>query len=303
MKKKVILTGATGAIGLAILKCCNELQWDVCAMIRPGSMRNWEVLERYHARIMECDLSDIKKLCNDEQCRDADYFIHLGWGGTFGDSRNDVELQKANVQYALDACEVAAELGCKVFVFAGSQAEYGRVEGMLSGVTPTCPENEYGKAKLEAGMRTRLFCEHKGMRHIYVRILSVYGPGDGEFTMVSSTIRKLQEGISPEFTPGEQLWDYLYSEDAARALLLLCEKGKSNRIYCLGSGVERPLQEYIRIIGNIVNPEVVLRIGALPYGEKQVMRLCADISDLKEDTGFEPVVSFEEGIKKMCDES
>lgn len=300
MKKKVILTGATGAIGIAILKCCNDLQWEVCAIVRPGSNRNREVLKRYHAQIIECDLSEIKRLCSDEQCMEADYFIHLGWSGTFGAGRNDTELQKANVKYALDACEVAVKLGCEAFLFAGSQAEYGRVEGVLNEDTPTHPENEYGKAKLEAGIRTRQFCKNNGLRHIYVRILSVYGPGDGEFTMVTSTIRKLQDGISPEFTPGEQLWDYLYSEDAARALLLLCEKGKSHRIYCLGSGTERPLKEYIGAIGNIVNPEVVLQVGALPYGEKQVMRLCADISALKEDTGFEPAFSFEEGIQRMC---
>lgn len=300
MKKKVILTGATGAIGVAVLKYCQELHWDVCAIVRPGSVRNQDLLKRYHVQIIECDLSEIKNLCNNEQCQNADYFIHLGWSGTFGDSRNDVSLQKANVQYALDACEVAAKLGCEAYVFAGSQAEYGRVEGVLREDTPTFPENEYGKAKLEAGMRTRQFCTDNGMRHIYVRILSVYGPGDGAFTMVTSTISKLQEGISPQFTPGEQLWDYLYSEDAASALLLLCEKGKSDRIYCLGSGTERPLKEYIRAIGNIVNPNVELQIGALPYGEKQVMRLCADISALKEDTGFEPAVSFEEGIQRMC---
>lgn len=300
-KKKIILTGATGAIGIAVIKYCRELQWDVCAVIRPGSVRNRNIIQKYNAEIIECDLSCMDELCRYEQCKNADYFIHLGWSGTFGESRNDDAMQQKNVKYALEACETADKLGCKAFLFAGSQAEFGRVEGELNGNILPHPENAYGRAKLEAGMQTRELCKQNGMRHIYVRILSVYGPGDGEFTMVTSTIRKLREGISPQFTPGEQLWDYLYSDDAAKALVLACEKGKSDKIYCLGSSVARPLKEYIQIMGYKINPEIELQIGALPYGDKQVMHLCADITDLKKDIGFVPEISFEEGIQRMIE--
>lgn len=300
--KKVILTGASGAIGIAVIKKCYELGWDVCAVIRPGSQRNICQIKQYSADIIECDLADLETLQEYEVCRNADYFIHLGWCGTFGEQRNDKSMQQKNAEYALKACELASKLGCEVFLFAGSQAEFGRVEGKLNRNIETHPENEYGRAKLEAGHRTCELCKLNGLRHIYVRILSVYGPGDGAETMVSSTIRKLQEGITPEFTPGEQLWDYLYSEDAAEALLLLCQSGKTDKIYCLGSGVARPLREYIETIGKVVNPDAELGIGVLPYRENQVMYLCADITDLQEDTGFMPKVGFEEGIRRICAE-
>lgn len=298
--KKVILTGASGAIGIAVIKKCYELGWDVCTVIRPGSQRNIRYMKQYQADIVECDLADIHRLQEYEICQNADYFIHLGWCGTFGEQRNDDSMQQKNVEYALSACEVASGLGCEAFLFAGSQAEFGRVEGLLNQEVETHPENAYGRAKLEAGHRTRELCKLKGMRHIYMRILSVYGPGDGLETMVSSTIRKLRDGVSPKFTPGEQLWDYLYSDDAAEALLLSCEKGKADRIYCLGSGTAKPLREYIEQIGKIVNPEVALQIGALPYGSNQVMHLCADITALQEDTGFIPKVEFAEGIRRIC---
>ena len=297
-KRKIILTGATGAIGLAVINKCIEMQWEVCAVVRPDSARNQRIPTNDLIHVIPCDLSEIYTLCKLDACKGADYFMHLAWTGTFGEQRNDDAMQQNNVKYALNACETAHLLGCEAFLFAGSQAEFGRVEGVLNDKVPVNPENAYGRAKLEAGTRTLELCRQKGMRHVYMRILSVYGPGDGADTMVSSTIRKLEAGISPQFTAGEQLWDYLYCDDAAEALVLACLKGKTGRIYCLGSGVARPLHEYISLIGQIVNPQIKLQIGALPYREKQVMHLCADISDLQEDFGFVPRIGFEEGIKR-----
>ena len=188
--------------------------------------------------------------------------------------------------------------GCSAFVGAGSQAEYGRVEGNLNSQTPAFPENGYGMAKLCAGQMTRLYCRQAGMRHVWTRILSIYGPGDGAGSMVMSAIHRLLAGETPAFTKGEQQWDYLYSGDAAKALLLLGEKGHDGGVYCLGSGKARPLADYIGMIRDAIDPRLSVALGAVPYAPGQVMYLCADIAKLKEDTGFAPEVSFEEGIKK-----
>ena len=97
------------------------------------------------------------------------------------------------------------------------------------------------------------------------------------------------------------MWDYLYSEDAARALYLLGQKGRDGRTYCIGSGQARPLREYIEMLRDAINPALPLGIGEVPYGENQVMYLCADISDLTRDTGFVPEVTFEEGIRRTIE--
>jgi nucleoside-diphosphate-sugar epimerase len=136
------------------------------------------------------------------------------------------------------------------------------------------------------------------IKHIWTRILSIYGPFDGENTMVMSTIYKLLAGEKPQCTEGGQMWDYLYSMDAGLAMYLLGEKGVSGKTYCIGSGQVRPLKNYIEDIKDAVNPKLEIGFGAVPYAEKQVMYLCADISDLTQDTGFTPQYTFEQGIKE-----
>jgi nucleoside-diphosphate-sugar epimerase len=145
---------------------------------------------------------------------------------------------------------------------------------------------------------TRILCEQKAMEHIWVRICSVYGPYDGENTMVMSLIGKLLRGERPALTGGEQLWDYLYAADAGRALALLQDKGISGRIYCLGSGQARPLLSYIEDIRDSIDPNAGLGVGEVPYAPNQVMHLCADITALTEDTGFTPEYTFARGIQE-----
>ena len=116
--------------------------------------------------------------------------------------------------------------------------------------------------------------------------------------MVMSGIYAMLKGERPKYTKGEQMWDYLHCDDAARAFRLAAEKGRDGAVYCVGSGHVRPLREYIEIIGRYTNPDMELLFGEVPYYDKQVMYLCADISELTADTGFVPEISFEQGIKQ-----
>ena len=137
------------------------------------------------------------------------------------------------------------------------------------------------------------------MKHIWIRVLSVYGPHDRAETMISTAISQMSNNEDTAFTPCEQIWDYLYSEDAARAILLAGENGVHGKNYVLGSGRAYPLRWYVEKIAELTGYNKEIGFGKIPYSEKQVMHLVADISELTKDTGFEPVVEFEEGIRRM----
>ncbi len=298
--KRAIITGATGAIGTALIQELIQNGVEVLVFCRKGSGRNSRIPEHPLVTVKYCALEELAQVQNDTG-RLYEVFYHFAWAGTAGPARNDMYLQNQNVRYALDAVEAAKRFGCHTFIGAGSQAEYGRVEGKLTPETPAFPENGYGMAKLCAGQMSRLQCQKEGLRHIWVRILSVYGPCDGENAMVTSTLRKLLAGETPAFTKGEQQWDYLYSKDAAKAMFLLGQKGRDGGVYCLGSGQARALRTYIEQMRDAVDPAAGLGLGEIPYGPGQVMYLCADISRLRQDTGFVPATPFERGIAETVE--
>lgn len=296
--KRAIITGATGALGTALVRELTENDIEVLVFCREGSKRNNNIPESPLVHKLYCDLEGLSIIQNDTG-KEYDVFYHFAWDGTINPYRNDMFLQNKNVKYALDAVDCAKRFGCKKFVGAGSQAEYGRFDGVLKPDTPCFPENGYGIAKLCAGQMTREHAHQIGLEHVWVRILSLYGPNDGTQSLVMSTINKLMNGEVPQFTKGEQMWDYLYSGDAARAFRLVGERGVDGKIYPLGSGIAKPIKEYIETIKDVVSPGIELKYGDIPYLDKQVMYLQADIEELRRDTGWTPKIGFEEGIKSV----
>ena len=300
--KRVVITGATGAVGRALIKVCIEAGYEVLAVVHRTSDRVSQLNTIENCHVMYLNLSEYDSAMEEMKKQDIatdgyELFFHLAWMAPFGEGRNNLGLQLENVKASLAAVHFAKALGCTTFVGAGSQAEYGRVTEKLSPDTPTFPETGYGVAKLCAGQMTRLACEQVGMKHFWTRILSVYGPHDGARTLISVAIDDMMNNRDTSFTPCDQIWDYIYSEDAAKAMLLAGQKGKHGNVYVIGSGEAHPLKEYIQIIAELTNYKKEIGFGKRSYNEKQVMHLHADISALIE-LGFKPQVPFVEGIQR-----
>lgn len=294
--KSAVVTGPTGVIGTALVNELLKNGVKVTAVIRPDSEKKDRLSPDSNLDIVYCDMDSFDKL-PDLISGPQDVFFHLAWEGTTGEKRSSMDLQQRNIKNSIKACEASYKLKCKTFVGVGSQAEYGRCNRKLTGNTIENPQTPYGKAKLLCSQMTREFCQNNGIRHIWARVLSVYGPNDWNGSLIISTIKDLLCGNNPEVTKGEQIWDYMYSEDASRALISLSENGISGKTYVVGSGTGRPLREYIEIIGQNTNPEFKIEFGKKPYSSNQVMYLVADIGELEKDTGFKVQVPFEEGIK------
>ncbi|MBQ6503265.1 MAG: NAD(P)-dependent oxidoreductase [Flexilinea sp.] len=300
--KSVVITGATGAIGRALIKVVIDAGYEVLAVIHRSSHRAAELETIEHCRVLRLNINEYNHAIGEMKKQhisltNYEIFFHLAWMAPFGKDRENLELQLENVKASLDTVRFAKALGCSCFIGTGSQAEYGRVEGILSQDTLTNPETGYGIAKLCASQMTRLACEHLGMRHIWCRVLSVYGPYDRDETLISTAIRKMLNNEETEFSPCDQVWDYIYAEDAAQAILLSAQKGNHGGIYIVGSGEARPLKEYIQDIARLTGYTREIGFGRRPYNEKQVMFLQADINALKA-LGFHPEYSFEQGIEQ-----
>lgn len=296
-----VVTGPTGAIGIALCEKLLRENVTVYAVCRPGSSRIKDLPKAAALHIVECDAKELATLPQKMEGVSVDAFFHFAWAHTIGQGRNDMPAQIENIQSTIDAVRAAKALGCQVFLGAGSQAEYGRVEGLLKSDTPAFPENGYGMAKLCAGQMSRVEAKALDIDHVWVRILSVYGPHDGPMTMISGTIRKLLAGERPALTAGIQRWDYLYAGDAADAFYLAACHGRNGAVYPLGSGQAMPLKDYIIQMRDAIDPALPLGLGEVPYGPLQVMHLQADISALQADTGFAPKTPFAEGIRKTID--
>lgn len=295
--KKILITGATGMIGSAIVREAIKSNYEITCLVRKDSTRIKNIIESSQVKIVNCDITDYSKI----KLKDRyDIFIHLAWDKTSVGGRDDVDCQLKNIQYTLDAVRLAYNCGCSVFIGAGSQAEYGVQKVPLTPNLPVNPESGYGIAKYTAGKLSNMLCQQWGIRFNWLRILSVYGKNDNSYTLISYVIKELKEKRAPELTKCEQIWDYLYCEDAARAFLSVAERGVNGKFYPLGSGEGRKLSEYLEDIKSIINPNIELGFGVKEYYPHQPMYLVADVSELTQDTGWTPNVLFCDGVEGLC---
>jgi nucleoside-diphosphate-sugar epimerase len=204
-----------------------------------------------------------------------------------------------NIQYTLDAVHLAQKLSCRKFLGIGTQAEHECSTLALSSNSPINPSTGYGIAKYAAGKLSKIECDRLGLEYNWIRILYVYGTNYNEDTVIMSFIKNCKNNIPMNLGDCTQVMDYLYEDDAGRALLMIGKRGIDGKVYILGSGIGEPLKEYLEIIKKLVNPDYAPCYGKMPYDQNSVRYLCADILELTRDTGWEPIFSFEDGIKKM----
>ena len=296
--KKIVVTGATSMLGVATIEECLKHGIEVVAIVHRNSKNIYRLPKNKNLYVEECNLDEFVNYS--PNFNDADVFYHFAWAATTHEGRVNVDVQEKNIPHTLAAVRLAQKCGCKKFVFAGSQAEYGLSDKPLNRETPIKPCTAYGVTKFAAGKLSEMLCKDLGISFVWMRIVSTYGVNDRTDNLFSYIINCYEKNISPVLTKCEQIWDYLHADDAGRAFRLLGEN-PAHGVYVIGGGDEKSLKFYVETIHRLMKPNVPLVFGGKPYSENQVMFLQADISDLKRDTGFQPQISFEEGIQKILD--
>ena len=285
-------------LGIALIRKCIEEDCEVTAIVRNNS-GNLHRLEAFPGiNIICCDITEYSNL-EIQGNHQYDVFYHLAWCGTNNKYHEDADLQSSNIRYTLDAIALAKRLGCNKFIGAGSQTEYGPFNAPMKEDGPANPKSAYGKAKYMAGINGAQKARELNIEFVWTRIFSVYGIFDRENTLTMHCLSSFIRGNKLELTKCEQIWEFLNSRDAAQAFYLIGMKGISQSVYNIGSGEGRLLKEFVTLIRDIVAPGEQISFGAKDYNPNQTMFLVADISNLRKDTGFEPTIKFEDGIKEL----
>ena len=214
---------------------------------------------------------------------DLDAIIHFAWDGVGSKGRENPEIQEQNLLMSRGFYQWGLQTGVKYFLFAGSQAEYGR--GTRENPEPV---SAYGKAKLsfsryglsggravedsafpkqcfrsfydkeeaeqekakETEQKTEQKAEQKAeqenpMKFLDLRIFSVYGVGDHETTLVHTLVQAVLADRSMDLSPCSQMWNFMEARDLARAIAFLLEGGFGSGTYDLCSQDSRPLKDYV----------------------------------------------------------
>ena len=295
--KKAIVTGANGFVGSAV---CNELQAlgvEVIAIVRHQDADISRIKSKENVRIVYSDFSGFRELASLIPDRDIDVFFHFAWNGSAGPKRGDSDVQLQNVKYSCDAVKACSDLGCSRFVFASSIMEYEIEAAMSTEVIPGI-NSLYCSAKIAADYMVRAIAGSLGIDYIRAVISNIYGPGESAPRLINTSLRKMLNGEHCAFSSGNQMYDFIYISDAAKAFVAIGEKGINNKTYYIGSQNPRPLKEFLIEMRDCVDPNIRIGLGELPFNGISLTYKEFDINAVKNDTGFVPEHSFKDGIQK-----
>lgn len=296
---RILITGATSFIGQNLIRYLGAN--EIIAVVRPNSNKLQLIKNCGAFELCSCDMCDYDRLpflINGS----IDVFIHLAWDGTRGQARNDEELQKKNFENSKLAVDSAIKLGAKVFIVAGSQAEYGpwTESRKITENDTSKPNTEYGISKLKFAEYAEKKCMEAGVRFLEPRFFSLYGPGDSDATMVVSVLRSMIENAPCKLTECTQLWDFLFIDDAVRGVIALLNNKTANGVYNIGYGESHELRYFIELMYKAVNSSSELQFGAVPYPLTGKVNINPDVTKLKQ-IGWKPIVCFNDGINLVID--
>jgi nucleoside-diphosphate-sugar epimerase len=264
-------------------------------------------LARIAGRIdfQEADIRDLEAIS--PNFRDTQYVIHLAALPSVARSVDDpLTANEVNVTGTLNVLLAARDAGVKRLVFAASAAAYGDNPTMprVETLTPD-PLSPYALAKVAGEYYCRVFTTIYGLETVALRFFNIFGPRqnpDSPYTgVLSKFVPAYERGTPPViFGDGEQSRDFTYVDNVVDATLRACTAAAaSGKVINVGVGRSYTLNQTITILNHIFGQNVEPRYGPPRPGDARDS--LADISLARQVLGYEPLVSFEEGLRRTVE--
>lgn len=290
--KKILITGITGFIGKNLLEtwkndCSSEL-----IGISSKKVKGLASIKYYN-----CDLIDktevLKAIVDLEK---PDVLVLLAWDVTPG-----VYWESPRNKLWADACirlsKIFLEAGGKLVLFAGTSASYKKNQMVYcEDFSVQDPFSLYGKEKLRASKTIQELSERYSARYIEARIFSIYGKYERENRLVTNVIKDIMEGRIVENSKWNLYRDYIYSEDAARAIKFLIENDDANGTYNISSGNPTSIRYIVSYISKVLQAEG--RVRFLEPDTEDDELFMVGINEKIRSLGFRCQYDIEQGLKQ-----
>jgi len=322
-----MVTGADGFVGSHMVEKLLELGSNVHAIVRATS--SGELKNILHLRdritIHKGDITDVhfvRGALSALKKESKSIIFHLAAQAHVGESwERPYETINSNVLGTLNIMQSIVDLGLDLYKIdtAGTSEEYGNVtvynmhqhkkdqEGklVLHEESPVNPKSIYATSKFAADFLTTNYYDAYGVPAVVTRMFNNYGPRQNPRYVTGTIITQALSRKVVELGNLETKRDFCYVSDGVEGHMHVALRGKPGEIYCYGYGKNISIGEWTDLILKIGEKEgywkgvgVKSVKGRFRPGHSDVLELRVGYEKLHKETGWEPKVSWEEGIRK-----
>ncbi len=290
---RVLVTGASGFIGLPLLRQLSEDGHEVLALSRSVvSKREKNVLW------LQCDLSLPESYSSQVSIFSPEILIHLAWQGIPDFS---LEKSRVNLDQSLSFISFVIDLEtCQKIIVSGSCFELNQFQGECLETTMGNVKDHFTWAKNSLYSWLNMMCQIKDIQLIWMRIFYVYGPRQRSASLIPSILDNLKQGKLPEIHTPKNANDFIFIDDVVNAFSKAILVTNSSMIYNLGSGASNSILKVCQIAEKIVL-ETSKLTEAIERGSRQTncnVDFWADLSHSRKYLNWHPKTTLEDGIKK-----
>jgi UDP-glucose 4-epimerase len=296
--RRVVVTGANGFVGAHLVDHLVRLGASVTALVRPHS-NTWRlasVAQRVHLVRAELDDPSLDRVVNS-----AEMFYHLAASGTNQADHNAYPMLQSNVLGSYNALELAARLGAKRMICAGTGLEYGPRLAATEESTLR-PITAYAATKAAASLVIHACARRMGVTVVTLRMYSVYGPAQARHFVVPYTVTRALAGEPIELTGGMQLRDYVYIDDVVQAYVrsgdAAIPEAEGSAFYNVASGAQLPVRDLVTTIVSLARSTSAVKFGARPYSPTEMWESSGSIAKAERELGWRPQVALSDGLQR-----
>ncbi len=298
--QKVLVTGAAGFIGKALVKELTDRGMEVYAVVNNNRLDTSGIRpDKLH--IIQCDLSMDTSEIEALEGKGLDVAYHLAWRGSYGPERCDASIQLENVKMGMDCFKAAQKAGCQKFIAAGTISEFLVMDKEPYGRQIKAISQIYAIAKDCFHSLLEAASYGNSTRSVWCRLSNIYGPDLSISNIISYEIKALASGLVPEFSDALQPYNFIYIKDCIQALIAAGEGECQHNEYFIGGKESCQLAWYLKIVEKQFPGCAGIGIGKRENDGLLYSGGWFDISGLKDDFGFVPAYSFEDGIRETVD--
>jgi len=293
LKKKILIVGGTGFIGYHLAKKSLKKGWQVTSI---SSRHPKKIRFLKKVKYIRSDITN-KKLLKKSTKDTYDYVVNLGG---YVDHSNKKKTFKSHYEGCQNLAQIFLEKKISSFIQIGSSLEYGaskspqkeNVKCNLKSV-----RSVYGKAKLLSSKYVINLFKKKKFPSTVIRFYLVYGPKQDINRFIPTIINGCLKNKKFPTSDGSQLRDFLYIDDAIRAIIMCLENKKSRgQILNIGTGKPKLIKKVIQMVKK-VSKGGKPQYGMFKLRKFDIPKLYPNINKVKNKIKWSPKVSFEKGIK------
>jgi dTDP-glucose 4,6-dehydratase len=306
---KLLVTGGAGFIGSNFIRYILKKYPDyeivnLDLLTYAGNLENLKDVEKNkNYKFVRGDIAD-KELVNN-LVKDVDAIVNFAAESHVDRSILDSsDFIQTNIVGTHNLLEAAKRNGLKRFHHISTDEVFGhlgRHDPAFDENTPYAPRSPYSASKAASDHLVRAYFHTFGLPITISNCSNNYGPFHFPEKLIPLAITNLIEGkYVPVYGDGLQVRDWLFVSDHCEAIDLIIQKGKIGETYCIGGNSEKTNMEIVKKVLDLLNQgeEMIEYVKDRPGHDR---RYAIDFSKIKAELGWQPRMSFEEGMKQTVD--